>query len=141
VVQVFAEKIKHSQSEGRTFKNSRIPEEAIKFSSEFVLLIVAKTFRNKRVKYYYRTNKYHLIVEYKTMKFTASAVFLGLIGNIDPSSSFSIQAGFPKSSGSKSFSSALSATVEKTKALIPPSEIPDDDIPGLFEKYVQKTYG
>jgi acetylornithine aminotransferase len=75
------------------------------------------------------------------MKFTASAVFLGLIGSIDQSSSFSIQAGFPKSSGSKSFSSALSATVEKTKALIPPSEIPDDDIPGLFEKYVQKTYG
>lgn len=74
------------------------------------------------------------------MKFTASAVFLGLIGSLDQSSSFSIQV-VPKSSGSKSFSTALSATVEKTKSLVPPSEIPDDDIPGLFEKYVQKTYG
>lgn len=79
-------------------------------------------------------------LEYTTMKFTASAVFLGLVGSLDQSSSFSIQP-VPRTAGSKSFSSALSATVEKTKALIPPSEIPDDDVPGLFEKYVQKTYG
>lgn len=34
----------------------------------------------------------------------------------------------------------LHATVEKT-VLKPPSDIPDDDIAGMFEKYVQKTYG
>lgn len=37
-------------------------------------------------------------------------------------------------------SSAIHATVEKT-SLVSPDSIPMDDIPGLFEKYVQKTYG
>lgn len=37
-------------------------------------------------------------------------------------------------------STSLFATVEKT-SLTSPADIPDDDIPGLFEKYVQKTYG
>jgi hypothetical protein len=35
---------------------------------------------------------------------------------------------------------SLGATVEKT-ALISPDSIPSDDIPALFEDYVQKTYG
>ncbi len=35
---------------------------------------------------------------------------------------------------------ALHATIEKT-SLKAPSDIPDDDIPGMFEQYVQKTYG
>ena len=34
----------------------------------------------------------------------------------------------------------LHASVEKT-GLKAPSDIPMDDIPGMFEKYVQKTYG
>ena len=35
---------------------------------------------------------------------------------------------------------ALDATVEKT-SLISPDSLPSDDIPALFEDYVQKTYG
>lgn len=72
------------------------------------------------------------------MKLSTSAFLLGLLGGFEQSSSFSAQ--IAPNLGSKS-ASALSATVEKAKTLIPPSEIPDDDIPGLFEKYVQKTYG
>ena len=34
----------------------------------------------------------------------------------------------------------LHASVEKT-GLKAPSDIPMDDVPGMFEKYVQKTYG
>ena len=37
-------------------------------------------------------------------------------------------------------STSLHATIEGT-ALKAPSDIPMDDIPGLFETYVQKTYG
>lgn len=37
-------------------------------------------------------------------------------------------------------STSLHATVEDT-GLKAPSDIPMDDVPGLFEKYVQKTYG
>ncbi len=33
------------------------------------------------------------------------------------------------------------ATIEGTKKLVAPSEIATDDIPALFEKFVQKTYG
>lgn len=44
------------------------------------------------------------------------------------------------SSSSSSTSSALHATVEKT-VLKAPSDIPMDDVPAVFEKYVQKTYG
>ena len=36
--------------------------------------------------------------------------------------------------------SSLFATVEKT-SLVPPSDIPSDDVPSLFENYVMKTYG
>lgn len=45
-----------------------------------------------------------------------------------------------QSKSSSASSTSLSATVEKT-SLTSPADIPDDDIPGLFEKYVQKTYG
>ena len=37
-------------------------------------------------------------------------------------------------------STQLHASVEKI-SLKAPSDIPMDDIPGMFEKYVQKTYG
>ena len=45
-----------------------------------------------------------------------------------------------QSKSSSASSTSLFATVEKT-SLTSPADIPDDDIPGLFEKYVQKTYG
>ena len=40
----------------------------------------------------------------------------------------------------------LSATLESPaetakKSLVSPSEIPDDDVAGMFDKFVQKTYG
>ena len=44
------------------------------------------------------------------------------------------------STSTSASSTSLFATVEKT-SLTSPADIPDDDIPGLFEKYVQKTYG
>jgi len=44
------------------------------------------------------------------------------------------------SSSSVSSSSSLFATVERTE-LKSPSDIPMDDVPGVFDKYVQKTYG
>jgi acetylornithine/N-succinyldiaminopimelate aminotransferase len=39
-----------------------------------------------------------------------------------------------------SSTSALAATVEKT-SLVAPDSIPMDDVPSLFDEYVQKTYG
>jgi len=38
------------------------------------------------------------------------------------------------------YQTELFATIEKTE-LKAPSDIPTDDVPGLFDKYVQKTYG
>eukprot|EP01083_Nonionella_stella_P092606 259273_1 len=54
------------------------------------------------------------------------------------SSAFSVPA-FTSASVT-STTSSLHATVEKT-VLKAPSDIPMDDVPGVFEKYVQKTYG
>lgn len=47
---------------------------------------------------------------------------------------------FSVSSVKSSSRTALGATLEKT-ALVAPSDIPDDDVAGMFDKYVQKTYG
>lgn len=71
------------------------------------------------------------------IKFTPSILILALtLGTAD---AFSVK---PSSHqiGTTQTSSALFATVEKT-GLTAPSDIPSDDIPGLFDKYVQKTYG
>lgn len=59
-----------------------------------------------------------------------------LIGKTGTSSAFTLAS---NTQGIKS-SSALHATIEGT-ALKAPSDIPMDDVPGLFDKYVQKTYG
>jgi len=73
------------------------------------------------------------------MKLSSSILFTALFGsqyaNID---AFSVQSS-PLSSYARK-NTALHATVEKT-ILTPPSEIPDDDIAGMFEEFVVKTYG
>jgi hypothetical protein len=81
------------------------------------------------------------------LKFSPSLLLLALtLGNTDAfgvkaSPSLSNKIGTTQTSASASASaSALFATVEKT-GLKAPSDIPDDDVPALFEKYVQKTYG
>lgn len=55
------------------------------------------------------------------------------------SSAFTIPSS-PSSSTHAQLKSSLYATVEGTR-LVAPSDIPVDDVPALFDKYVQKTYG
>jgi hypothetical protein len=72
------------------------------------------------------------------MKIVSTVLFAALCGsqcaNVD---SFSA---VQSSSVSSARNTALHATVEKT-VLKSPADIPDDDIPGMFEQYVCKTYG
>ena len=71
-------------------------------------------------------------------KFSSSLVVLALAlsQNVD---AFSFQANRGVTP-TKHQTTSLYATVEKS-VLKPPSDIPDDNIPELFEKFVQKTYG
>jgi len=84
-------------------------------------------------------------------KFSSSVLILALaVGSQCNVDAFSVQhsrvasasasASAFVSVSTSSSSSALYATQEKT-VLKAPSDIPSDDIPALFDKYVQKTYG
>jgi acetylornithine/N-succinyldiaminopimelate aminotransferase len=82
-------------------------------------------------------------------KFSSSVLILALaVGSQCNVDAFSVQhsrvasasASVSVSASTSSSSSALYATQEKT-VLKAPSDIPSDDIPALFDKYVQKTYG
>lgn len=75
------------------------------------------------------------------MKLSSSILFTALYvsqyANID---AFSVQSSALHVTSYATKNTALHATVEKTR-LTPPSEIPDDDVAGMFEDYVVKTYG
>ena len=67
---------------------------------------------------------------------------IALLALLAPSSSlaFTVPSSASVQSARSSSTSSLFATVERTE-LKAPSDIPMDDVPGLFEKFVQKTYG
>jgi len=72
------------------------------------------------------------------MKLVSTVLFAALCGSQDVNvDAFSVQS---SSVSAAARNTALHATVEKT-VLKSPSDIPDDDIPGMFEKFVCKTYG
>lgn len=77
-----------------------------------------------------------------------------LISSAAPIDAFGANPRFAFSSSANTGGTRLSATVEETssdsstgssdgaaKTLVPPSSIPSDNVPELFEEYVQKTYG
>ena len=78
------------------------------------------------------------------MKLSSSILFTALYAsqyaNIDAFSVQSSPTGSLASSYAATKNTALHATIEKTR-LTPPSEIPDDDVAGMFEEFVVKTYG
>ena len=74
------------------------------------------------------------------LKFAPSLLIAALSLQSDSTNVNAFAFAFASQSKATTSSTSLFATVEKT-SLTSPADIPDDDIPGLFEKYVQKTYG
>jgi len=54
---------------------------------------------------------------------------------------FTVNSPYSQITSHAQLKSSLFATVEGTKELVAPNDIPSDDMSSLFETYVQKTYG